>query len=81
MTDEPERLPGKPIWKLKPCKPWLEDGPFKITEEAIKLLAAKPFVPAPREGRAGVDLVELHQLERRKFFQYCLQLEREAKDQ
>ena len=81
MTEESKRLPGKPVWKLKPCKPWLEDGPFKITEEAMKQLAAKPLIPAPSEGISGVELVELHQIERTRFYQYCLQLEREAKDQ
>jgi len=80
MTEEPECSPGQPIWKLKPCKPWLEDGPFKITEETIKQLAAKPLIPQQTEGITGVELVELHQIERRRFYQYCLQLEREAKD-
>ena len=79
MLGEPERKPDRQLRKLKPCQPLLEDGPFKISGGTLKLLVARPFVPKKIEGLAGAELEEWHELERRRFYEHCFRLEREAK--
>lgn len=81
MPEEPERKSDEQKTKLKLCKPFVEDGPFKISDGTLKLLTAKPFVPQKNEGLAGVELAEWYQHERRKFYEHCFRLEREAKTQ
>jgi hypothetical protein len=78
MSDEPESTTGKPMRKLRPCKPLIEDGPFKISASVLKKLELRPFASSIPKGVSGVELVEFYRRERMRFYAYCFQLDREA---